>query len=197
MMHRREVAADGSSNGEAMISYRTILVALDFSDCTQDLVDHAASLAGPLQARLILMHVAELPNGLEPDAKVAFGDGREQSAADLLVRSGEDRLRHYRAQLEPSGLVVDTLVVVGTTTDGIVEQAAAQDADLILMGTHGRRGVPRVLSGSIAAAVVARAPCPVLTVRTLHKTTCRAKSCDRCDSHITEELLQLMAERDG
>ncbi len=180
-----------------MISYRTILVALDFADCSQDLLDHAASLAGSLQARLILMHVAELPSGLEPDAKVGHGREHQEGAAELLAHRSEERLQRYRATLEPSGLVVDTVVVGGTTADGIVEQAAAKKADLIIMGTHGRRRMLKLLSGSVAEAVMARAPCPVMTVRTRHQPACRAQSCDRCDSHITEELRQLMAERDG
>ena len=131
-----------------MISYRIILVALDFSDCNQDLVDHAASLAVAYQARVVLLHVAELPSGLDPDAKVALPGGAPEAAVQLLVRSSEERLKGYLSQLEKSGLEVSTLVAVGDAATTVVEQAAAQAAELIVMGTHGRRGLSRVVSGS-------------------------------------------------
>jgi hypothetical protein len=88
-------------------------------------------------------------------------------------------------------------VADGPIAEAIVARAKHYQADVIVMGTHGRRGMPRVIGGSVAAQVIALAVCPVLTLRTSHKPTCQALSCDRCTTHLTTELTQLMVERDG
>lgn len=179
-----------------MSGYDTILVPLDFSDCSQELIDQASSLAQP-STRIMLLHVADLPDGLAADADVSPSGSRAETAEAMLVRRSRERLMVYGEQLNARGYRSRVEVAVGDTADTIVERAADLGADLVIMGTHGRQGLARVVGGSVAAEVISRAPCPVLTVRTVHKPSCRAKSCDRCEGHLTGELRQLMAEREG
>lgn len=179
-----------------MGSYGRILVALDFSDCSQELVDQAVALAAQ-SCEIRLLHVAELPQGLPPTAHVGPGSGSSETAEGLLVRRSLERLEVYAEGLRARGHGVQTEVLVGVTAEMIVGSADAHLADLIIMGTHGRRGLSRMVGGSVAAEVISLASCPVLTVRTQHKPACKARSCDRCEGHLTTELQQLMAERDG
>lgn len=179
-----------------MAGYDKILVPLDFSDCSQDLIDEVAKrFEAPGQ--VILIHVADLPNGLSSGARIATGSGTEETAEAHLARRSLERLRAYGEQLTRRGYHVEVVVGVGDTAEVIIEQAAARGAQLILMGTHGRRGLPRVVTGSIASDVVSQATCPVMTVRTLHRSRCAAQSCDRCEGHLTDELRLLIAEQDG
>lgn len=179
-----------------MRSYRTILVALDFSDCSQELVDQATGLADG-STQLVLLHAAELPDGLSPGARLNVEASNAETAEQHLQHRSLQRLDKYREDLRAQGYLAETVVVGGHAAEAIVAEAERRNADLIVMGTHGRRGVPKFVGGSVAAQVIASATCPVLTVRTIHKPTCRAQSCDRCDGHITTELRQLMVERDG
>lgn len=179
-----------------MRSFGSILVALDFSDCGQELIEQAASLAGS-GTRIVLLHVAGLPEGLSPTAAVgAKGEGA-LTARGLLVERSLERLREYERNMQAAGQEVEVDVAEGPIAEAITARAKHHQADLIVMGTHGRRGLPRAIGGSVAEQVIALANCPVLTLRTSHKATCQARSCDRCTAHLTTELTQLMVERDG
>lgn len=170
-----------------MRNFDSILVALDFSECSQELIEKAAEMSNE-STRILLLHVA--------GASVGARASDSASKARWLERSHE-RLLDYRQQL-PAGLHnVSVELVEGPIPATIVESAKKHQADLIVMGTHGRHGASRLIGGSIAAEVIGLAECPVLTLRTQHKSTCSAKSCGQCDSHVTPELWQLMAEREG
>ncbi len=179
-----------------MRSYHTILVALDFSECSQGLIDQAISLADDV-TRVVLVHVAQVPPGLSPRAPVHGEGGGAETAVDFVQRRSLERLGRFHQALTAAGVRAEMDLTEGEIGDAIVARGRHHGAELIVMGTHGRQGFARWLGGSVAAAVAARATCPVLTVRSLHKTTCRASSCEFCDSHLTTEVTQLMAERDG
>ena len=179
-----------------MRSCNTILVAVDFSDCTQELIDQATSLADP-DARIVLLHVVRLPDGLASTATLGLDGDRSDTAEVWLVRKSSERLAAYLDAVASRGFQVRSEVVLGGAAETIVARARHHGAELIVMGTHGRRGLTRAVGGSVAAGVIARATTPVLTVRTQHKPTCRARSCDVCVTHLTPELSQLRVERDG
>jgi nucleotide-binding universal stress UspA family protein len=82
-----------------------------------------------------------------------------------LRASSKDKLERLAAARAGIATFGEPVVVAGDARDAILETAEALNADLIVMGTHGRRGIPRLVLGSTADHVVRRAPCPVLTVR--------------------------------
>jgi nucleotide-binding universal stress UspA family protein len=144
-------------------SIQTIVVPTDFSPASDHAVDYAAALAGPLGATLHLLHVVEEPflagAGWEwyvPDVRAV----REQLASDSLAR-----LATLAERVTQRGLVVTTGVAYGAPAEGIVTAAEDGGADLIVMSTHGRSGVPHLVLGSVAERVIRSAPCPVLAVR--------------------------------
>ena len=120
---------------------RNILLPTDYSDASRAAGRMAAELARHFNARLHLVHV--VPPVTDP--------GPAGDMALVLAELGPD-------------LDVVTAVVLGRIAPEIVSYAARNDVDMIVMGTRGRTSVSRALLGSVAAAVVRRAACPVLTV---------------------------------
>ncbi|HEX7439916.1 MAG TPA: universal stress protein [Caldimonas sp.] len=142
--------------------YQRILVPVDGS-ATADLgLDEAIRLAKLTGARLRLVHVVD---------GVTFATGLELATGDilgLLVDAGAQILTAARARVEASGVAVDTFLPEagsGRACDVVIAQAKLWNADLIVIGTHGRRGVGRLFIGSDAEQIVRTAPVPVLLVR--------------------------------
>lgn len=135
-----------------------ILVPIDFSPCAEHALDYACDLAGKLGARV---HVVNAIATTLPELSVALTDQmistwRTNNAAILtqLIEA-----RRSRADFG------EVMVVDNDARDAIIAAAKSVRADLIVIGTHGRRGLSRVLLGSVAEDVLRRAPCPVLAVR--------------------------------
>ena len=151
--------------------YTHILVPVDGSATSDRGLDEAVKLAQLTGAKLRLIHVID-------ELVYAMGmDGMGTMAADLgplLREGGEQVLAKCRARVEASGVAVDTVLsdgYVGRVCDRVVAEAAAWHADLIVLGTHGRRGVGRVLLGSDAEQIVRLAMTPVLLVRSPEVTS--------------------------
>lgn len=128
-----------------------ILVATDFSLCSLNALEHAEELARKLDAELVLLHVEGVP--------VA---GSEM--ADVAHAAVERDLARAAEQVRQHGLRVRPLLRTGAPDEEILDAAETERASLIVMGTHGRKGVARVLLGSVAERVLRGAPCPALTV---------------------------------
>ncbi|MEZ4701567.1 MAG: universal stress protein [Rhodothermales bacterium] len=144
-----------------MLHVETIVCPTDFSSSAAHALSHAAFLARVYGARLHVLHVVELPALSMPHIREDYFVEHKKKAEAAIVNalSGEDL----------AGVAVERIVVPGpeATPAGpaIVEYARQHDADLIVIGTHGRRGMRRLFMGSVAEEVVREAPCPVLTVR--------------------------------
>ncbi len=172
-----------------------LLVPVDFSDCTNGLVDQASDLASKLGAALTLLHAVDLPAGL---ASAPLGGGDEPpSASELLERESQQLLAVYTGRARARGVAASGLTRRGLPGPVILNTAQEIGADMIVMGTHGRRGVARMLLGSIAEHVIRRAEIPVVTVRTLHRPECEARSCAVCDTDHTPLQQAIEAELDG
>ena len=147
-----------------MITVKHVLVATDFSECSGVALAYARALARQFKARLHVLHVVEMSatEGFEIGGYVtaipAVQAQLEESEGDRLDAeiSDEDRL-DLRARAE--------LVMLQPPAQAIVEYATRERIDLIILGTHGRRGLAHLVMGSVAEKVVRTAPCPVLTVR--------------------------------
>jgi nucleotide-binding universal stress UspA family protein len=145
------------AGGIAMIDLKRILVPTDFSPTSAAALSYGIALARAFDAKLLLLHVPEHP-GVAAEAEYPIGiyetmkNAANQRLGELLTRDQTLELDHEFAMR------------IGDAPDEIVRFAAERDIDLIVMGTHGREGVARVLMGSVAETVVRRANCPVLTV---------------------------------
>jgi len=148
-----------------------ILVATDFSEPSRAALDHAANLAKNLEASLDLLHVWEAPTFVLPGAgmtsvHVSTGSG-EQTIEEVMRRSATEAMDAFVAEARARGVAVRSQKTEqGHPAHTIVEAAKSGEYDLIVIGTHGRTGLPRVLLGSVAENVVRHAHCPVLSVRT-------------------------------
>lgn len=145
--------------------YERILVPVDGSPTSMRGLDEAIRVAGLTHARIRLIHVVdELPIALGAEAFAA-------NAGELLTmlrQGGETILGQARAKVEAAGVPVDTVLTdtfQGRVSDQVVDQAKAWQAQLIVIGTHGRRGPGRVMMGSDAEQILRHAPVPVLLVR--------------------------------
>lgn len=137
---------------------RTILVPVDFSEVTDAVVAWAADLAERADGRLWLLHVAA-PN----PAFVGFEAGpdvvREGRAKEL--RQEHRDLQTRADALRAKGLDATALLVEGPTVEKVLAEAERLEADLIVMGSHGRGALSRALLGSVSEGVLRGAHCPV------------------------------------
>ncbi|HYE15690.1 MAG TPA: universal stress protein [Pyrinomonadaceae bacterium] len=145
----------------------TILLPTDFSECARHAVPAAAHLARLQGARVICLHVVEpvVPSvGWTPIAEpLPVADISEQ-----LETSAASELPKFAGCEEFEGLDVEDLIVHGEASAEIVNVARARGADLIVISSHGRTGLGRIIFGSTAESVVRHAPCPVLVVKPPH-----------------------------
>ena len=146
-----------------MIPPKTILVPTDFSDASALALTYARDLARRCDSALHLLHVvtdADVSPGTE--ALWGFSETEVQSR---WVDEAKTKLAGLCPADEPAAQPVRTAVEIGSPVDSIVRYAGEHRAELIVMGTRGLGAVEQLLLGSVAADVVRRAPCPVLTVR--------------------------------
>jgi nucleotide-binding universal stress UspA family protein len=136
--------------------YDEILLPTDGSDAAEAAVEHAIRLARTYDARVHVLYVVEPLPAAEYDAT---------SVLDALRREGDRVTGETADRLERSELETVTAVRTGAAHRVILDYAAESGIDLIVMGTHGRRGLGRVLLGSVAEKVVRLADQPVMTVR--------------------------------
>ncbi len=143
-----------------MLELRRIVCPVDFSEASQHALDHAVMVAGWYRARITALHVRHPAFLVEPTILFADFAGGPRSIEDA-----EARLHHWLAPVRAAGIGCDVFVVDGSNVAGQVVDAAGRiDADLIVLGTHGRSGFERLLLGSVTEKVVRTAPCPVITV---------------------------------
>lgn len=147
-----------------MKEINTIVVPVDFLKATDKLVDYAVHMAGKLSAVIQFIHVVHFYPG---DAML--GIPYAQECEDNLLANREERM---------SNLITDNTercpgctgeVVIGDPVDEITEFAIAKDSDLIIISTHGAKGLEKILLGSVAGRVLKRAHCPVLVMNPFKK----------------------------
>lgn len=139
-----------------MLTIRRVLHPTDFSDRSRPAFDLACALARDYGAEVVVLHVAQLPLLMPVEGMLVPTPMGEMEAS----RGPLERIR----PADP-GVPVSHRLVEGDPAEEILKAAADTAADLIVLGTHGRGGLSRVLMGSVAEAVVRKAACPVLTVK--------------------------------
>lgn len=138
--------------------YRKILLPTDGSAPARAALDRALEFAETYDATLHALYVVDAAafGHLDPDASIIVS-GFESEGKQVLQIAAE--------RAEEAGVPCETAVVHGSPHEGILDYADEHDADLIVMGTHGRRGLDRVLLGSVTERVIRGSNVPVLTVR--------------------------------
>lgn len=144
-----------------MLRMSTVLYATDMSEVSSGAFPFACSLARDHGAKLIVLHV--IPSGTHQFltlAQLGQGETAEQFENDIR----RELQRHYPA---PEQVLVDYKLGKGDPAASITKVAEEMACDLIVVGSHGRTGLSRVLIGSVAEHVVRTARCPVLVVKTI------------------------------
>jgi nucleotide-binding universal stress UspA family protein len=158
-MNKQEASAKPSTPSPVPIGLKTILVPVDFSDSARKALQYALALGRLFKAEITLLHVAP---ELAEDSRVTF------TMPELQQEILQDAAQNLRREIERAGtaeLKLNPVVKKGTPYHEIVETARQMNADLIVIGTHGRTGLKHVFMGSTAERVVRHATCPVLVVR--------------------------------
>lgn len=139
------------------MNFKHVLVGTDFQECTEAAVAYAVEIASHYGASLTVVHAFELPYSYEVLDIDELLEASEQAAATKL----DEVLEKVRTRVPAATGIVRS----GVPWEEILAVARQQAADLIVMGTHGRKGLPHALLGSVAEKVVRLSPVPVLTVR--------------------------------
>ncbi len=147
--------------------YARILIAIDGSDLSMRGLEHGLALAAKLQSKVDILTVSEPWAGGMADVQgwaVGYESGPEyraerEQAANLILQRALDRAEEMEVDVEPLH-VLDRFAA-----DGILETVQVRKSDLVVMASHGRRGLSRVLLGSQSAEVLTRSTVPVLVVR--------------------------------
>ena len=145
--------------------FKRILVAVDGSSTAERALQEAIKLAGEFQAQLRIVHVVDIVS-----LNVRLESPNPIEIWDVMIKGGQEILREAGVVANEAGVTVETgLIEIGTLGRRIPEMIAADadawPADLIVIGTHGRRGLSHLLLGSVAEGVVRVATKPVLLIR--------------------------------
>ena len=140
---------------------RTILVPVDFSDCSLAGLAYAVRFAKELGARIIVLHVTDLGPVM---MTTGSGEYHLPTYMEAARRRCDDQMQDFLKRVDFDGVPVDASAVAGYCPGAIYEAAGREGADLIIISTHGRTGLRRALIGSVAEGTVRNAVCPVLVV---------------------------------
>jgi len=141
-----------------MKEIRQIIVPVDFHQHTSDLAEFAINIANKLGGKVTFVHAIEL---IEYYQDLSIVSAKEIDA-DLKAKA-EVKMNALLEKCKPMAPNCSGTVIMGDTADSIVEFAQSKEADMIIMGTHGARGIEKILLGSVAERVLKRAHCPTLT----------------------------------
>lgn len=141
---------------------RRILFATDFSRASRAAWKEARNLASSPRCELLVAHVLQMPTPLSPDGFPLPRMADELAAA--VRRQAEAALGSLLKEARGSRLRATGLLLTGKPEKAIARAAKKHRADIVVVGTRGRTGLPRLLLGSVAARIIAEAPCPVLAV---------------------------------
>jgi nucleotide-binding universal stress UspA family protein len=144
-----------------------IQLAVDLSKSTEKIVKKAEEISKALSARLWLLHIAE------PEPDFVGLDVGPQSVRDSFSKrfhADHRQIQEIAERLRKAGLDTTALVVQGATVETILKEAMKLDVDMIIVGTHGRGAMYKLVVGSVSEGVLQKSRCPVLVVPTHERT---------------------------
>jgi nucleotide-binding universal stress UspA family protein len=150
---------------QQILKLKTLLVPTDFSECSQKAIHYAEELARQFGSTIVLLHVVEPVHPYPVDGLGSFPGEQRDVNLELLPEAAESMEKLAALVGRSVATPVRHLTRIGSAHEEIVRIAAEQNADLIVISTHGRTGWKRFLMGSTAELVVRHAPCPVFVVR--------------------------------
>ncbi|MEM9090661.1 MAG: universal stress protein [Cyanobacteria bacterium P01_F01_bin.53] len=138
-----------------------ILVAVDLSDATETIVNKAEEIAQAVSAQIWIIHVAQpKPELLEFDA----GPQAEREFLAKRFQTEHAQVQEISARLRHGGLEATALMIKGDTVEAILAEASKLEADMIVVGSHGRGMMFQLFVGSVSQGILSRAQCPVLVI---------------------------------
>lgn len=144
-----------------MKEFKDILFPIDFSECSESVFPYALDMAKTFDSTLHLLFVAR---DISYMTTVDVSKGLLMDTVAAIARGAEDHMQAFVDKNMDTSIKYETRVVIGNPADEILKYAGEQGIDMIVMGTHGRRGLDHVLMGSVADHVSKYASVPVLTV---------------------------------
>ena len=144
-----------------MKPYRRILFATDLARSSMPGFREAVALARESLSELLIAYAYQPPNLIQAQsiAPAVYDEWNQNLRQEIGAR-----LEPLVAEAREQGVRARPLLIEGSPDEVIAETAALEEADLIIMGTHGRTGMSRLIQGSVSAHVIAAAKCPVMTV---------------------------------
>jgi len=142
------------------LKIKRILCPIDFSEFSASAYQHALSVAEHYRAKLVAQHIVEMWR--HPSGDFAASAGVYEEYSQALRESGKEQLQEFVKKHTNDEIQPELVVQTGVAADSILSFAQLQKADVIVMGTHGRRGFDRLMLGSVTDRVMRTAPCPVL-----------------------------------
>jgi nucleotide-binding universal stress UspA family protein len=166
-----------------MLEIKLILCPIDFSEFSVSAYRHALSLAAHYRATLVAQHIVELSRYPYAEYGASWGDYAEFSRA--LREGGKEQLQEFVKNHTLDDIQPELVVHQGVAPDCILSFAQARNADVIVMGTHGRRGYDRLVLGSVTNRVMRRATCPVLAIcKPPHESGAADVAADKGRGHV-------------
>jgi nucleotide-binding universal stress UspA family protein len=147
----------------AQLEFENILVATDGSKYSATAVSEALGLAKWNGSTLTVISV--VPSELMTPSDIDFTITQREHIAEKEMHEAEKNAKAVKEAAQKEGVAVKAFVLSGRPADAIIETAQEKNADLIVLGSHGRTGVERLLMGSVAERVIVLASCPVLVVK--------------------------------
>ncbi len=143
--------------------FRRVLFGTDFSPASRPAFRRAVALARQSRGRLLIVHV--VPSGMPVGAEGYVTPRMYQEMETAIRKSAQKQLDRLVAQAKKAGVAARGLLLTGAAPEAIALTARKERSDVVIVGTHGRTGLDRLLAGSVASRIVGTAPCPVMTVR--------------------------------
>ena len=138
-----------------------IVVGMDFSSTAERALAFACEFAQQVGAK----HIAVVHAYYVPPEIAAYVPDRVPAYTDALSEQAHEQLKGCQKTLDAAGISSEVLAVRGSPAEVVARVASEQNADLVVIGSHGRTGFSRFALGSVAERVVARAPCAVITIK--------------------------------
>lgn len=143
-----------------MNTVNNIIVPVDFGENTKKLVDFAVDMAAKFSAQVHFIHVSSAHQGYD----MMLGITSFKKVEKGLMEASEEKMQNLVADYAAQCAGCSGKVVSGDIVDEIIAYTTAEKGDLLVVATHGSKGLEKILLGSIAERVIKRAPCPVLSL---------------------------------
>jgi nucleotide-binding universal stress UspA family protein len=144
-----------------MSQVKKILVPIDFSENSKKILQHAVAEAEKSDATIMVAYVVE---GLEKYSALSVPHISFEELGKDLIKSAENKMERFLYENLDESLRYESKILYGEITEQLTSLAKSEGIDMIVIGTHGFKGLEKVLFGSVAEKVTKTAPCPVVTI---------------------------------